>query len=162
MHLCKTYSRMVRTQKSVVYFNQLFLVPQPNNRWRPISDLSSLNQFLRTEIFKMDNKDLLLYRSWVMSIDFKDAYFHIPIQNLSRKYLHFHVQGQSYQFKALSFGQSTAPLEFAVVVKEVKLMAFHKGIRVHQYLETCFPAYTNYSSSVSGAGLDGKQENLKH
>ena len=72
---------------------------------------------------------------WVTSIDFKDAYFHIPIQEQSRKYLRFHVQGQTYQFKALPFGLSTAPLEFTVVAKEVKLMAIHKCIRIHQYLD---------------------------
>ena len=72
---------------------------------------------------------------WVTSIDFKDAYFHIPIQEQSRKYLRFHVQGQTYQFKALPFGLSTAPLEFTVVAKEVKLMAMQKGIRIHQYLD---------------------------
>ena len=72
---------------------------------------------------------------WVTSIDFQDAYFHIPIQEQSRKYLRFHVQGLTYQFKALPFGLSTAPLEFTVVAKEVKLMATHKGIRIHQYLD---------------------------
>ena len=64
----------------------------------------------------------------------KDAYFHIEIQEPSRKYLRFHVQGQRYQFKALPFTLSTAPMEFTVVAKEVKLMAIHKGIRIHQYL----------------------------
>ena len=34
-----------------------------------------------------------------------------------------------HQFKALPFGLSTAPLEFTVIAKEVKLMAMHKGIR---------------------------------
>ena len=72
---------------------------------------------------------------WVTSIDFKDAYFHIPIQEQSRKYLRFHVQGRTYQFKALPFGLSTAPLEFTVVAKEVKLMATQRGIRIHQYLD---------------------------
>ena len=76
----------------------------------------------------------LQQEEWVTSIDFKDAYFHIPIQEQSRKYLRFHVQGQTYQFKALPFGLSTAPLEFTVVAK-VKLMAIHKGIRIHQYLD---------------------------
>ena len=72
---------------------------------------------------------------WVTSVDFKDAYFHISIQEQSRKYLRFHVQGQTYQFKALPFGPSTAPMEFTVLAKEVKLMAIHKGIRIHQYLD---------------------------
>ena len=72
---------------------------------------------------------------WVTSIDFKDTYFHIPIQEQSRKYLRFHIQGQSYQFKALPFRLSTAPMDFTVVAKEVKLMAMQKGIRIHQYLD---------------------------
>ena len=75
---------------------------------------------------------------WVTSIDFKDAYFHIPIQEQSRKYLRFHVQGQTYQFKALPFSLSMAPLEFTVIAKEVKLMAIHKGIRIYQYLDDWF------------------------
>ena len=37
--------------------------------------------------------------------------------------------------KALPFGLSMAPLEFTVIVKEVKLMAMHQGIRIHQYLD---------------------------
>ena len=72
---------------------------------------------------------------WVTSVDFKDAYFHIPIQEQSRKYLRFHAQGRTYQFKALPFGLSIAPMEFTVLAKEVKLMAIHRGIRIHQYLD---------------------------
>ena len=71
---------------------------------------------------------------WVTSIDFKDANFRIPIQEQSRKYLRFHIQRQAYQFKTLPFGLPTAPLEFTVIPKEVKLMAIHKGLRIHQYL----------------------------
>ena len=52
------------------------------------------------------------------------------VQEISK----IHVQGRTYQFKALPFGLSTAPMEFTVVAKEVKLMAIHKGIRIHQYL----------------------------
>ena len=81
------------------------------------------------------NHQDILQGEWVTSVDFKDAYFHIPIQEQSRKYLRFHVQGRTYQFKALPFGLSTAPIEFTVLAKEVKLMAIHKGIRIHQYLD---------------------------
>ena len=70
-----------------------------------------------------------------MSIDFKNAYFQIPIQSQSRKYQRLHVQGQTYQFKALLIDLSTAPMEFTVVAKEVNLIALQKGIRTHQYLD---------------------------
>ena len=135
----KNAVELVQNQKSLGFFNRLFLVPKPNNRWRPILDLSKLNLFLKVEKFKMETPETirssLQQGEWVTSIDFQDAYFHIPIQEQSRKYLRFHVQGRTYQFKALPFGLSTAPLEFTVVAKEVKLMATHKGIRIHQYLD---------------------------
>ena len=102
-------------------------------------DLSTLNTFLNTESFKIETPETLRTSlqvgEWVTSIDFKDAYFHIPIHSPSRKYMRFHIQGWSYQFKALPFSLSTAPMEFTVVVKEVKLMALQRGIRIHQYLD---------------------------
>ena len=129
----------VQNPRSLGFFNRLFLVPKPNNKWRPILDLSNLNVFLKVEKFKMETPETirtsLQQGEWVTSVDFKDAYFHIPIQEQSRKYLRFHVQGRTYQFKALPFGLSTAPMEFTVLAKEVKLMAIHKGIRIHQYLD---------------------------
>ena len=121
------------------FYNRLFLVPKPNNWWRPVLDLSTLNTFLNTGSFKMEIPETirtsLQAGEWVTSIDFNDAYFHIPIHSQSRKYMRFHLQGRSYQFKALPFGLSTAPMEFTVVAKEVKLMALQKGIRTHQYLD---------------------------
>ena len=129
----------VRNQNSLGFFNRLFLVPKPNNKWRPILDLSNLNLFLKVEKFKMETPETirtsLQQGEWVTSVDFKDAYFHIPIQGQSRKYLRFHVQGRTYQFRALPFGLSTAPMEFTVLAKEVKLMAIQRGIRTHQYLD---------------------------
>ena len=135
----KNAVELVHNQTSLGFFNRLFLVPKPNNKWRPILDLSKLNLFLKVEKFKMETPETirtsLQQGEWVTSIDFKDAYFHIPIQEQSGKYLRFHVQGRTYQFKTLPFGLSTAPMEFTVLAKEVKLMAIHKGIRIHQYLD---------------------------
>ena len=129
----------VENPNSLGFYNRLFLVPKPNNQWRPILDLSTLNTFLNTGSFKMETPETirtsLQAGEWVTSIDFKDAYFHIPIHSQSRKYMRFHLQGRSYQFKALPFDLSTAPMEFTVVAKEVKLMALQKGIRIQQYLD---------------------------
>ena len=58
--------------------------PKPNNKWRPILDLSNLNVFLKVEKFKIETPETIraaLHQGeWVTSIDFRDAYFHIPIQ----------------------------------------------------------------------------------
>ena len=128
----------VEIQNSLGFYNRLFLVPKPNNWWRPVLDLSTLNTFLNTESFKIETPETirtsLQAGEWVTSIDFKDTYFHIPIHSQSRKYMRFQLPGRSYQFKALPFGLSTAPMEFTVVAKEVKLMALQRGIRIHQTL----------------------------
>ena len=48
----------VTNQTSLDFYNRLFLVPKPNNRWRPILDLSNLKKFLKTVIPNGDNKNL--------------------------------------------------------------------------------------------------------
>ena len=128
---------VVRT--SLSFYNRLFLVPKPNKKWRPILDLSQLNLYLQTNTFKMETPETIRVSlqkgEWVTSLDFSDAYFHIPIHPRSRKYLRFFLNSKAYQFTALPFGLATAPLEFTKVVKEVKLLAQTRGIRIHQYLD---------------------------
>ena len=54
--------------------------------------------------------------------------------------------GSDLQFKALPFSLSTEPLEFTVIAKEVKLMAIHKGIRIHQYLDDWLVRATSHQA----------------
>ena len=44
-------------------------------------------------------------------------------------------RSQVFQFTSLPFGLATAPQVFTMLVKEVKLMALARGIRLHQYLD---------------------------
>ena len=53
----------------------------------------------------------------------------------SWKYLRFVVNGTAYQFKALPFGLSTAPLVFTRVMNEVAAYVHRKGVRLQIYLE---------------------------
>ena len=69
-----------------------------------------------------DHPKFAYKREWLVSIDLKDAYFHVPIHPASHHLLRFHVDKRTYQFKALPFGLATAPLEFTRIVQEVKLV----------------------------------------
>ena len=126
-------------KSSLAFYNRLFLVPKPNRKWRPILDLSQLNLYLKASSFKMETPETIRLSlqtgEWVTSLDFSDAYFHIPINPRSRKYLKFFLSNQTFQFTALPFGLATAPLKFTKVVKEVKVMAQARGIQIHQYLD---------------------------
>ena len=52
---------------------------------------------------------LSLQGEWVTSLDFSNAYFHIPIQQRSRKYLRFFLNGQKFQFTAPLSGWPQLP-----------------------------------------------------
>ena len=49
----------VDNPNSLGFYNRLFLVPKPNNRWRPILDHSTLNTFLNTGSFKMETPETI-------------------------------------------------------------------------------------------------------
>ena len=102
----------VQNQTSPAFFNIFFLVPKT---WQQmVIYLSSVNKYLKSEKITMETPESIgtpLQKSeWVVSIDFWDPYFHIPLNPQCRKNLGFHVQVQFYQFKALPFGMSTAPM----------------------------------------------------
>lgn len=93
-----------------------FLVPKKDGGFRPILDLRHLNIFLKTFPFRMLRAAHILCAvmkgDWFMSIDLKDAYFHIPIVPHHRKFLCFSFESQAYQFRVLPFGFSLAPRVF--------------------------------------------------
>ena len=137
--LSKNAIERAENVKSLGFYSGRFLVPKPHQRWRPVIDLSKLNTFLLVEKFKMETPESirasLTPGEWVSSIDLSDAYLHIPIHPNSRKYLRFCHRSQVFQFSSLPFGLATAPRVFTMIVKEVKLMALLRRIRLHQYLD---------------------------
>ena len=47
----------VANQNTLGFYNRLFLVPKPNNLWRPVLDLSTLNTFLHRVVQDGDPRD---------------------------------------------------------------------------------------------------------
>ena len=137
--LLKNTIERVGNVKSLGFYSRLFLVPKPHQRWRPVIDLSRLKTFLLVERFKMETPESirtsLIPGEWVSSIDLSDAYLHILIHPNSRKYLRFCHKSQVFQLTFHPFGLATTPQVFTMIVKEVKLMALIREIRLRQYLD---------------------------
>ena len=107
--------------------------------WRPVIDLSHLNEFVQLTRFKMETiASVLLSVSegdFLASLDLKDTYFQVPIHPSSRKLLRFTSKGTVYQFRALCFGLSTVPQVFTRVFAAVSAWAHSHGIRLLRYLD---------------------------
>ena len=104
-------------------------------RWRPVINLSRLNTFLHVEKFKMKTPESirtsLIPGEWVSSIGHLPSH---PHPSPLKENLRFCHRSPVFQFSSLPFGLSTAPQVFTIV-KEVKLTALSRGLRLHQYLD---------------------------
>ena len=124
---------------SLGFRSRIFLVPKKNGEMRPIINLKPLNGYLVKEKFKMETQRSIRRAispgEWVVSIDLKDAYFHVPIAREYQKYFLFQVCNKTYKFVALPFGLSSAPREFTRVVTIVAHLAHGRMIKLHIYLD---------------------------
>ena len=77
------------------FFNRVFLREKKSGGWRLIIDVSSLNQHLNCQTFHMDTcqviREALETGLWASSVDFSDAYHHIPMASSAWKYLCFQI-----------------------------------------------------------------------
>ena len=70
------------------FYSRFFLVEKASGGWRPVIDLSPLNEFVRQTPFRMETASsaLLSVRvgDFLASINLKDAYFQVPVHHSSR------------------------------------------------------------------------------
>jgi hypothetical protein len=104
-----------------------------------IIDLSPLNKFIICKSFKMETTRLLISMlrqgQYVIRIDLKDAYFHIPIASAFKRYLRFAYQDRVYEFRALPFGLNVAPRIFTKVFRQIAAIFRDKGWHCHHYID---------------------------
>ena len=121
------------------FYSRIFLAPKKSGDWRPVIDLSTLNKFLHSPHFHMETTASIM-RSlqlghWATSLDFKDAFFHVPVMPAHRCYLSFQFSPRYFRFQALPFGLATSPYLFTHLVKAVGAFARGQGLSLLQYLD---------------------------
>ena len=121
------------------FYSRLFLVKKASGSWRPIIDLSTLNDFITSSRFHMETPRSVLNSirpgDWMISLDLQDAYLQVPVHHDSRRYLHFVVDGKPFQFRVLCFGLTTAPQVFTRIMAPVSAILHRHGVRMLRYLD---------------------------
>ena len=121
------------------FYSRLFVVQKASGAWRPVIDLSHLNEFVWQTQFKMESSQSVLRSvqksDWVVSIDLKDAYLQVPIHPDSHKFLCFVVDGTVYQFRAFCLGLSMAPQVFTRAMAPVSVMFHSFEVRMVRCLD---------------------------
>ncbi len=121
------------------FFSRYFLVPKRDGGLRPILDLRRLNCSLYKGKFKMLTIKTIMSQvqegDWFVTIDLKDAYFHIQVVQRHRRFLRFAFGGKAYQYKVLHFGLALAPRMFTKCMDAALAPLRIQGIRVLNYLD---------------------------
>ncbi len=72
---------------------------------------------------------------WFVTIDLKDAYFHVSILPSHRKFLRFAFRGKAYQYRVLPFGLALSPRTFTKCVDAALAPLRLQGIRILNYID---------------------------
>ena len=116
------------------FYSLLFVIWKVSGSWRPVIDLSRLNEIVLQTCFKMESNQLVLIGNYIgyriVSIDLKNAYLRVPP---SRQ---LQVPSICHRWDNPSvLASPTAPQMFTKVMAPVSVMLHTLGVRILHYLD---------------------------
>ncbi len=100
---------------------------------RPILDLRVLNESVMLTLRQIESQ--IRSEDWFVTIDLKDAYFHISILPCHRKFLRFAFGGKAYQYRVLLFGLALSPRTFTKCIDAALVPLWLQGICIMIYID---------------------------
>lgn len=117
----------------------LFAVPKRGGGWRPCLNLKPLNRFIEAPPFSLrgiaELRQTLRPGDHMVSLDLRDAYWHIPLAPAHRRFFSFWFDGRMYRFDVLPFGVSVAPYVFHHMLRPLVSWLRQAGVRICAYLD---------------------------
>lgn len=134
------------------FLSSIFSIPKNDGSHRFILNLKNLNKFVLTEHFKLEDIrtlcKLVMKGDFMCTIDLKNAYYLVAIQENHKKYLRFLFDNTLYEFNCLPFGLSTAPFVFTKLLKPVVEHLRKQGIRLVIYLDDIICLGSSYEECL--------------
>ena len=123
------------TPQSPGFYSRLFVVWKASGSWRPIIDLSSLNDYITSSHFFMETPQSVLRSirpgDWMASLDLQYTFLQVPVHHDSRRYLRFVVGERTYQFRVLCFGLTSPPRVFMRIMAHISAILHKYGRLTH-------------------------------
>ena len=109
-----------------------------------------MNQYIEYHHFKMDTLQTAISMirpfSYFASVDIKDAYYCLPIDETDQKYLKFMWKGVLYKYTCLPNGLGSAPRIFTKVMKVVFSELRAQGYESVSYIDDCWLQGKDFTS----------------
>ena len=126
------------------FISNIFIRPKKDGGHRLILNLKRLNLKVKKRRFKMQGLtralNLMTKNCYMASIDWKDAYYTVPVDRRYQKLLRFIWKGQLWQFTCLPNGLSSGPRVFTKITKPIFSHLRKKGHLNAHYIDDSFLA----------------------
>ena len=134
------------------FISPIFCRPKKSGGLRIILNLKEFNLGVEKKHFKMQTLrsaiELMKKDAFMASIDFKDAYYSIPIHEEDQKYLRFWWNGQKYQYCCLPNGLSNGPRDFTKVTKVLFRILRRRGFTLTTYIDDNFSIEQDFENCL--------------
>ena len=134
------------------FISSLFVRPKKDGAYRMILNLKSLNQYVEYHHFKLDTiwtaVHMMTPGCFMASIDLKDAYYSVHIDNLHQKYLKISWKGNLYQFTCFPNGLALCPRKFTKLLKPVYSTLRMKGHLSVGYIDDSYLQAAEFAHCV--------------
>lgn len=143
--LNQSYIQKVSYRPSCV--SPLGCVAKKKGKLRLILDQREFNSFCETPKFRYEDitqlESVLQAGDYLITIDLKDGFHHIPIAKEDQTYFGFYWKGQFYVWLVLPFGWQSSPYFFTKIVRLAVSYLRAQGIRIANYVDDFLHAGSN-------------------
>ena len=130
------------------FISNVFVRPKRDGKFRMILNLCGLNEAVVYHKFKMSTLqsaiNLMSKDCYMATLDWKDAYYCVPIHTAHKKLLRFKFDGTLYEFQALPNGLASGPRLFTKLTKPFFSHLRKNGQLNSPYIDDCLLVGENW------------------
>ena len=124
------------------FISNIFIRKKKDGGHRIILNLKKFNDHVEKQHFKMQSLfsaiELMEEGCYMASIDWKDAYYTVPIDPKFQKYLRFYWKGEKFQYTVLPNGLTSGPKDFTKITKVFFAKLRELGFLNSSYIDDSF------------------------